>query len=145
VDVHDGAQPATTSPGGLNRLTGVHHSRRVKRRQPVAELTLPPAGDGAPAARTELQIRYARGEGVIIDGDLAPFHDAMIRAASEGEVRAWQQRGSEPPAMLWLGELALAAGVPCLADATGFSRHTFLCGQSGSGRRTRSESSWSGF
>jgi DNA helicase HerA-like ATPase len=36
--------------------------------------------------------------------------------------------------MLWLGDLALAAGVPCLADARGFSRHTFLCGQSGSGK-----------
>lgn len=103
-------------------------------RQPVAELTLPPADGGVPAARTELHIRYARGEGVIIDGDLAPFHDAAIRAASEGEVRAWQRRSAGPPAMLWLGEFALAAGVPCLADATGFSRHTFLCGQSGSGK-----------
>jgi DNA helicase HerA-like ATPase len=36
--------------------------------------------------------------------------------------------------MLWLGDLTLAAGVPCLADARGFSRHTFLCGQSGSGK-----------
>src|SRR5436190_21208477 len=36
--------------------------------------------------------------------------------------------------MLWLGDLALAAGVPCLADAQGFNRHTFLCGQSGSGK-----------
>jgi uncharacterized protein len=102
--------------------------------QPGAELTLPPAAEGAPEARTEVHIRYARGEGVIVDGPLTPFHDALIRVATESEVQAWQQRHSQPHAMLWLGDLALAAGVPCLADARGFNRHTFLCGQSGSGK-----------
>jgi hypothetical protein len=38
--------------------------------QPGAELTLPPGAEGAPEARTEVHIRYARGEGVIVDGDL---------------------------------------------------------------------------
>jgi hypothetical protein len=102
-------------------------------RQPGTELTLPPTG-GAPGARTEVQIRYARGEGVVIDGDLGPFHDALIRVATETEVQAWQQRSAPHRARLWLGELALVPGVPCLADAGGFSRHTFLCGQSGSGK-----------
>ena len=41
---------------------------------------------------------------------------------------------AQPGAKLRLGELALLAGVPCLADAGGFNRHTFLCGQSGSGK-----------
>jgi hypothetical protein len=85
--------------------------------QPGAELTLPPGAEGAPEARTEVHIRYARGEGVIVDGDLAPFHDALIRVATETEVQAWQQRHVQPHAMLRLGDLALAAGVPCLADA----------------------------
>jgi len=102
-------------------------------RQPGTELTLPAAG-GAPGARTEVQFRYARGEGVVIDGHLAPFHDALIRVATETEVQDWQQRTAPHRARLWLGELALAGGVPCLADAGGFSRHTFLCGQSGSGK-----------
>jgi DNA helicase HerA-like ATPase len=83
---------------------------------------------------TEVHIRYARGEGVIVDGDLTPFHDALIRVATETEVQAWQQSHAQLQATLWLGDLALAAGVPCLADARGFSRHTFLCGQSGSGK-----------
>src|SRR5579859_6828403 len=103
-------------------------------RQPGTELTLPPAAGGAPGARTEVQIRYVRGEGLVIDGELAPFHDAAIRVATETEVAAWQQRHARPSAMLWLGDLALAPGVPALADARGFSRHTFLCGQSGSGK-----------
>jgi hypothetical protein len=49
-------------------------------------------------------------------------------------VQAWLERSARPDAKLRLGELALAAGVPCLADAGGFDRHTFLCGQSGSGK-----------
>ncbi|MGH3270692.1 MAG: helicase HerA domain-containing protein, partial [Trebonia sp.] len=50
------------------------------------------------------------------------------------DVLEWQQRETGPHAQLILGELALAAGVPCVADAAGFNRHTFLCGQSGSGK-----------
>ena len=37
-------------------------------------------------------------------------------------------------ASLPVGELALAPGVPFELDAAGFGRHTFLCGQSGSGK-----------
>ena len=33
-----------------------------------------------------------------------------------------------------VGELALARGVPLALDGAGFGRHTFLCGQSGSGK-----------
>jgi uncharacterized protein len=103
-------------------------------RQQVTELTLPAEAGGAPEARAEVQIRYARGEGVIVEGGTAPFHDALIRAAAGAEVQAWQERSKRPYATLRLGELALAAGVPCQADAEGFNRHTFLCGQSGSGK-----------
>jgi DNA helicase HerA-like ATPase len=99
-----------------------------------AELTIPAAAHGGPKARTEIPIRLARGEGIIVDGVTAPFHDAVIRAAAGSDLRAWQQRSARPRAQLGLGELTLAAGVPCLADAEGFNRHTFLCGQSGSGK-----------
>ena len=99
-----------------------------------AELTIPAAAHGGPKARTEVPIRLARGEGIIVDGITAPFHDAVIRAAAGSDLRAWQQRSARPRAQLRLGELTLAAGVPCLADAEGFNRHTFLCGQSGSGK-----------
>jgi uncharacterized protein len=102
--------------------------------QPGAELTLPAAAHGGPEARTEVPIRYARGEGLIVDGDSTPFHDALIRAAAESDVQTWQQHSARPHAQLRLGELTLAPGVPCLADAGGFNRHTFLCGQSGSGK-----------
>ncbi len=103
-------------------------------RQPVTELTLPAQAAGAPEARTEVQIRYARGEGAVLEGDGAPFHDVLVRVASGAEVRAWLKRSERRYAKLQLGELALVAGVPCTADASGFDRHTFLCGQSGSGK-----------
>ncbi len=98
------------------------------------ELVLPTHAGGAPENRTEVQIRYASGEGTILEGDSAPFHDALVRAATGPEVQAWLERIARHDAKLRLGELVLAAGVPCLADAGGFNRHTFLCGQSGSGK-----------
>jgi DNA helicase HerA-like ATPase len=103
-------------------------------RQLGTELALPTRAGGAPESRTMVQIRYARGEGTILDGGSAPFHDALVRVATGTEVQAWLQRSERPQAKLRLGELALAADVPCLADAGGFDRHTFLCGQSGSGK-----------
>ncbi len=98
------------------------------------ELMLPAHPGGSPENRTQVQIRYARGDGVILEGDPAPFHDALVRAATGADVHAWLQRSDRRYAQLQLGELALAPGVPCLADAGGFNRHTFLCGQSGSGK-----------
>jgi uncharacterized protein len=101
-------------------------------RELAGELTVPPQ-TGVQEVQTEVQIRYARGQGTILDSHVAPFHDAMVRVATAEEVRAWQRR-ERPGAKLRLGQLALAPGVPCLADAAGFDRHTFLCGQSGSGK-----------
>ena len=98
------------------------------------ELMLPSPGDDVVGNRTQVLIRYARGEGVILEGDFASFHDVTVRPATGTEVRAWLRRTAQSGAELQLGELTLPAGVPCAADASGFNRHTFLCGQSGSGK-----------
>src|SRR5215472_13373588 len=98
------------------------------------ELMLPVPAGGAQGNRAQVPIRYARGEGVILNGDFAPFHDVTVCPASGAEVRAWLERSARPGARLRLGELASLTDVPCLADAGGFNRHTFLCGQSGSGK-----------
>jgi DNA helicase HerA-like ATPase len=79
-------------------------------------------------------VRHARGEGSILEGPDAPFHDATLRAATPDEVRTWGQRTARPRARLAVGELSLAPGVVHELDAGGFDRHTFLCGQSGSGK-----------
>jgi DNA helicase HerA-like ATPase len=87
-------------------------------------------GPGLPHVR----IRAGRGEGVVLDGDGRPFHDAAVRPASPDEVGDWLGRVRPGRAALEVGELALAAGVPFELDGSGFGRHTFLCGQSGSGK-----------
>jgi uncharacterized protein len=79
-------------------------------------------------------IRAARGDGDVLDGDGRPFHDARVRPAAADEVRAWIERTRPQRARIDAGELALARGVPFALDAGGFGRHTFLCGQSGSGK-----------
>ena len=83
---------------------------------------------------TTIEIRHVRGDGAILDGEDRPFHDASVRPATAEEVRGWLERTAKPRARLRIGELALADGVAYELDAGGFDRHTFLCGQSGSGK-----------
>ena len=82
----------------------------------------------------EMRIRAAQGEGVVLDGRTASFHDAQVRPAASEEVAAWLERHRPRRAALDVGELALAPGVPFALDGEGFGRHTLLCGQSGSGK-----------
>ena len=83
--------------------------------------------------RTRMPIRLARGEGVLLDRDVAPFHDRLARPATAAEVRAWLETAAPRRARLAVGNLSLVEEVPFGLDAGGFDRHTFLCGQSGSG------------
>jgi DNA helicase HerA-like ATPase len=87
-------------------------------------------GPGLPHVR----IRVGSGEGVVLEGDGRPFHDAVVRTAAPEEVGAWLDRIRPDRPALEVGELALASGVPLGLDAGGFGRHTFICGQSGSGK-----------
>ena len=89
---------------------------------------------GADGSTTSVRIRAAAGQGLLLDQG-GPFHDAQVKPALPGEVSAWldgtkrQDRSS-----LVIGELMLAPGVPVALDSGGFNRHTFMCGQSGSGK-----------
>jgi DNA helicase HerA-like ATPase len=87
-------------------------------------------GPGLP----EVGIRAGIGDGVVLDGDGRPFHDAAARPAAPDEIAAWFERARPKGAALDVGELALVDGVSFPLDAAGFGRHTFLCGQSGSGK-----------
>jgi DNA helicase HerA-like ATPase len=98
------------------------------------ELDLAADEDAPVGVRTQVMIRHVRGEGTILDGDGTPVHDATVRPATAHEIGAWLDRTRPRRAVLPIGELALAPGVPCALDAGGFDRHTFLCGQSGSGK-----------
>ena len=89
-------------------------------------------GRAAPAG-TAVAVRLARGRGIVLDGDGRPFHDAAVRRPD----RTRWAPGERAPARgagLTVGELLLAPGVPATLDSAGLGRHTFLCGQSGSGK-----------
>jgi uncharacterized protein len=93
----------------------------------------PDLGLGLETMMSSMLIRLARGEGVILEGE-RPFHDALVRVAESGEVNAWLQRARPNRSALIIGELLLAPGVAATLDSGGFNRHTFMCGQSGSGK-----------
>jgi len=88
-------------------------------------------------ARTETAgsvVRHAAGEGRVLDGATTSFLDADVRPATPDEVASHVGGFPSRTAGLAVGELVLAPGVPLSLDAAGFGRHTFLCGQSGSGK-----------
>ncbi len=93
------------------------------------------AAAGAPQEiRAPVRLRVVRGEGVLLGGEARPFHDAAVRTARPDEVGALLERLRPARATLAFGELLTAPGVELRLDAGGFGRHTFLCGQSGSGK-----------
>ena len=78
-------------------------------------------------------LRIAHGSGVILGGG-EPFHDLPVRPASADAVERLLATEARDEASLPVGELSLAPGVPVGLRAKAFGRHTFLCGQSGSGK-----------
>src|SRR5262245_765755 len=81
-----------------------------------------------------LRIGLARGDGGVLEGDGKPFHDESVAPAAAAAVREWIERGRPGRASLDVGALVLEPTVRFGLDAGGFDRHTFFCGQSGSGK-----------
>ncbi|HEX2291957.1 MAG TPA: ATP-binding protein, partial [Gaiellaceae bacterium] len=78
--------------------------------------------------------RMARVEGRVLEGRDEPFGEAPTRPATAEEVARWLDGARPHRAVLEVGSLTYAEGVPLALDAGAFDRHTFLCGQSGSGK-----------
>lgn len=87
-----------------------------------------------PDASRATHVRAAQGMGIVFTADAPPFHDALVRPAEPSEVSLWLEQERPRRATLEIGEQLLAPGVSAHLDAGGFNRHTFLCGQSGSGK-----------
>jgi len=91
--------------------------------------------EGIAGAGAGVLVRLAQGTGIVLETDGEPFHDAAVRPAETHEVDAWfSQHRATVRAGLTVGELLLAPGVPVTLDSGGLGRHTFMCGQSGSGK-----------
>lgn len=118
---------------GTEERLGQVHALRLERRA-VGQVDVAVDG-GSAGVHAGLALRYAAGTGVVLTGDRAPLHDADVRPATPDDV-ARLLADVPPPrgAPLRIGELALAPGVPAVVDARGLGRHTFVCGQSGSGK-----------
>ena len=118
----------TIAAGDGAALGQVVESRLELREGPEVETT------GALGThRTRVAYHVVGGRGVVLE-EAAPFHDAPLRAAEPAEVGAYLARTAPRRARLEIGRLAFAPEVPARLDAGGFGRHTFLCGQSGSGK-----------
>jgi hypothetical protein len=100
----------------------------------VGQVALAAQSAGEADVQTRMPIRLARGAGVLLDRGTQPFHDRLARPATAAEVRAWLEETAPRRARLAVGALSLADDAPLVLDAGGFDRHTFLCGQSGSGK-----------
>ncbi len=83
---------------------------------------------------SSVRIRRAIGSGLVLERDGSPFHDSTIRPARPDEVAATVAGPPTQRAGLTIGEHLLAPGVPATLDSGGLARHTFMCGQSGSGK-----------
>jgi DNA helicase HerA-like ATPase len=107
--------------GGYVFLSGAGSEDRL------GQVTTVALADGRPPTS-------ARVEGRILGGPGDPFAAAIARVASPEEVARWFEAVRPARAVLDVGMLSAAAEVPLAIDAGAFDRHTFLCGQSGSGK-----------
>lgn len=92
------------------------------------------ASEGLAGTGSDILVRLARGSGVLLDTDGRPFHDAAVRPATPDQVADWFAGARPDRATLPVGELLRAPGVLAMLDSGGLGRHTFMCGQSGSGK-----------
>ena len=76
----------------------------------------------------------AQVDGRVLAGGHAPFHDAAPLVAAFAEIAAWLDGARPPRARLDVGVMSSSPDIPLTLDAGAFDRHTFLCGQSGSGK-----------
>jgi uncharacterized protein len=77
--------------------------------------------------------RRVEAGGLLVDGvqQPRPFDDAVVTIATDEDVRQALDGGAHA---LELGSLRGRPAVAASVTAKGFNRHTFLCGQSGSGK-----------
>jgi uncharacterized protein len=83
--------------------------------------------------RTRVSFDRLAGSGVMLTPS-EPFHGAPFAPAAVTAVQKWCDGARPRRAVLRVGQTALSPGVAAELDAAGFGRHTFLCGQSGSGK-----------
>lgn len=136
--VEPGRLVVVTTPAGERLLVQVHDvSARTREGVTVDVDTEGMAIDGLQRASVNLAIRVVEGTGVVIGnlggGPVGPFDESPVDVADEATTRAFFDRELGTSSSLPIGTLR-GSDVPARLRATGFSRHTFMVGQSGSGK-----------
>ena len=91
----------------------------------------PRPGSAAPSSRVTIRLARVRASSSTGTARPSTTHGLGLRRRQR-----WARGSSacDPASALAIGDLLLAPGVPAALDAGGFNRHTFMCGQSGSGK-----------
>ena len=102
------------------------------------------SGVGLAGAQVSIRVRAVVGAGVVLgqlDGatfsassNAAPFGEELVRPASADEAAAVFETLDASVPTIVLGQHRDHPGIPARVRSAGFSRHTFMCGQSGSGK-----------
>jgi hypothetical protein len=102
----------------------------------------PGAGSMVRSASVDMTARFVEGTGRVLGrltpdglvaGGVAPFAQAVRASAAAADIASITAAAAVGSSALAVGTL-VQAEVPARLRAAGFSRHTFLCGQSGSGK-----------
>lgn len=97
------------------------------------------AGFSIQGASFHIKMTNLHGSGVILSGptntDSLGFEGASISSATIDDIAALHDSWAESNPTLTVGSLQATKGqFPARINAAGFNRHTFMCGQSGSGK-----------
>ncbi len=143
--VEVGGFVTVTSPTGRRLVVQVHEltiTERTGANLDVAASQLGMDDSVVKSASVDLVLRRVRGTGAVlgelVDGRLVRavhegFDSATLVVSTDDEVAAVVESELGRSVGLHVGRLG-RAGVDAVFKASGFSRHTFLCGQSGSGK-----------
>ncbi|MCO5223777.1 MAG: ATP-binding protein [Thermomicrobiales bacterium] len=88
-------------------------------------------------ATIRLRVSMIHGSGVILsqDGAISGFSEAEISPAAADDIAQFQNDWAEGKQTLEIGTVKTTEmQTPARIDARGFNRHSFMCGQSGSGK-----------
>lgn len=141
LTVEPGTLITVTTPSGDRLLAQVHEVTTTTRRDLTVELD----GDdaelvepGVRRATVELAVRIVEGSGVLLGrvdggGEIMGFDDGQLDVADDATIAAYHEQALGNAPGIEIGALR-ASEVPARLRPSGFARHTFMCGQSGSGK-----------
>ena len=102
------------------------------------------SGVGVAGATVSIRVRAVAGEAIVLgrlegatfhaSPNNAPFGEELVRPATDAEVAAVFETLDASVPTIVLGQHRDAPELPAKVRSAGFSRHTFMCGQSGSGK-----------